>query len=202
MLIETIICMGRSGSGKGTQIAFIQKYLEDKIGHIDCLHIETGHYFRSFIEENSVSAKLAKEVYLTGARQPDFLAVSMWGYVMCKDYTGTEHLIFDGTPRSLAESHIMEDALSFFQRFDSSRFKKPKVIYIDVSHDWAMDKMHKRARIDDKTEAQTELRMDWFEHDVMQAVDFFKTNDKFDFIHIEGEGSVEDVQKKILGYFV
>jgi adenylate kinase family enzyme len=202
MLPQTIIFIGRSGSGKGTQVTMLQEFLRNKNSQIQSIHIETGQYFRNFIEEKSVSAQFAKGVYLEGKRQPDFLAISMWGYVLCKDYSGTEHLIFDGAPRSYPEAHVIEDALSFYQRFDNAKFVKPKVIYIDVSHDWSMERMHERGRIDDKTKEQTEIRMNWFETEVKGAIRFFEESPNFDFLHIQGEKSVEEVHAQIISHFV
>lgn len=200
MLPQTIIVIGRSGSGKGTQVELLQNFLKSKDPKIQSIHIETGQYFRDFIEDDTLSANLAKDIYIQGKKQPDFLAVSMWGYVLCKDYTGSEHLLFDGVPRSLAQAHVFEDALSFYQRFDE-RFGKPMIVYLDVSHDWSMARMHERGRIDDKTDAQTEMRMHWFEDNVLEAIEFFKTHPKFDFIHIQGEKTIEEVHKDIVSHF-
>lgn len=200
MLLQTIICIGRSGSGKGTQIELLEKYLQSKNPIVKSIHIETGQYFRSFIEEQSLSAQFAKKIYIDGKRQPDFLAISMWGYVLCKDYTGKENLIFDGAPRSLSEAHVVEDALSFYQRFDTTTCEKPKVIYLDVPHDWSIERMNTRGRLDDKKEAE-EVRLSWFETEVMGAVHFFETNPHFDFIHIKGDRSVEEVHADIISHF-
>lgn len=199
---QTIICIGRSGSGKGTQVKLLQELLKSQNAIIPSIHIETGHYFRAYIEEeNSLAAQLAKEVYLEGKRQPDFLAISMWGYVMCKDYTGIEHLMFDGTPRSIAEARIIEDALSFFNRFDESKFEKPKVIFLDVPAQWSIERMKERGRIDDQTKEQVELRSNWYESEVMGAIEFFKTNPKFEFIHILGDKSIKEVGDDIATHF-
>ena len=198
---QTVICIGRSGSGKGTQIALMQKLFEAKQSHVKTIHIETGQYFRSFIQEGSLSAQLSKEVYLDGKRQPDFLAISMWGYVLCTDYTGTEHIIFDGTPRSLAEAHIIEDALMFYKRFDDSKFVKPKVVFIDVPEEWSIARMNERGRIDDKTKEQIDLRMKWFRSEVEPAIEYFRTNPNFEFIHIKGDASIEEVHAQVAVHF-
>lgn len=199
---QTVICIGRSGSGKGTQIKLLEVLLRGQNAMAPSIHIETGHYFRAFIEEkNSLSAQLANEFYLAGKRQPEFLAISMWGYVLCKDYTGIEHLMFDGTPRSETEARIMEDALSFFGRFDESKFVKPKVIFLDVPVEWSVARMSERGRIDDKTKEQIDLRSEWYETEVIGAIEFFRTNPKFDFIHIKGDRTIPEVQEDIAAHF-
>lgn len=199
---QTVICIGRSGSGKGTQIKLLEELLRGQSAITPSIHIETGHYFRAFIEEkNSLSAQLANEYYLAGKRQPEFLAISMWGYVMCKDYTGIEHLMFDGTPRSEPEARIMEDALAFFGRFDESRYVKPKVIFLDVPVEWSVARMSERGRIDDKTKEQIDLRSEWYETEVVGAIEFFKSNPKFDFIHIKGDRTITEVRDDIAIHF-
>ncbi|MES2623311.1 MAG: nucleoside monophosphate kinase [Patescibacteria group bacterium] len=197
MLPQTIICIGRSGSGKGTQIKLLEEYFKQQDANAQMIHIETGVYFRSFIEEKTVSGNLAKQAYLEGRREPEFLAISMWGYILCKDYTAEEHIMFDGAPRSLTEAKIIEDALSFYNRFDETLFVKPKIVFLDVSHDWSVARMHERGRVDDQTKEQLELRSHWFETEVMQAVEYFKANPRFDFVQIPGEGSIEEVQALI-----
>ena len=200
MLPQTIICIGRSGSGKGTQVGLLEKYLREQGPLIPSLHIETGQFFRAFIEEQGISAQLAKKIYLDGKRQPDFLAVSMWGYMLCKDYTGVEHLMFDGAPRSATEAQVVEDAFAFYDRFNSAKFAKPKVIYVDVPAEWSMARIHERGRIDDKTTEEIQNRTNWFETDVMSAIKFFESNPKFDLIHIKADKPVEEVHAEIISH--
>jgi adenylate kinase family enzyme len=200
MLPQTIICMGRSGCGKGTQIRLLEEYFKSQNPDSQMIHIETGTYFRSFIEEKTVSAELAKQTYLDGKREPEFLAISMWGYVLCKDYTAEEHIMFDGAPRSLLEAQVIAEALRFYNRFDGSQFAKPKIVYLDVSHDWSVARMHERGRVDDQTIAQLELRSKWFEAEVLPAIEFFENNANFEFVHIKGEGSIEEVHDEIISH--
>lgn len=199
---HTVICIGRSGSGKGTQMKLLQELLRGQSAINPSIHIETGHYFREFIEErNSLSAQLANEFYLDGKRQPEFLAISMWGYVLCKDYTGIEHLLFDGTPRSEPEARIIEDALLFYDRFNESKFAKPKVIFLDVPEEWSVARMSERGRIDDKTKEQLELRSSWYQSEVLGAIEYFKANPKFEFIVIKGDRTITEVRDDIATHF-
>jgi adenylate kinase family enzyme len=74
---------------------------------------------------------------------------------------------------------------------------KPFVISMDVSRDWAKDKLLARERGDDKTD-QIEKRLDWFEKNVKPAMDYFKNNEFYNFININGEQSIEDVNNEIM----
>lgn len=198
---QTIIIIGRSGSGKGTQAKLLEEFLKNKNSEIPAIQIETGQYFRDFIDDNTLSAQLSKEVYVQGKKQPDFLAISMWGYILCKDYTGKEHLLFDGMPRSLAQAHVFEDALTFYQRFDADRFGKPKVIYLDVSEDQSLVRVQERGRVADGSKEQSDIRKSWFDNDVLPAIKFFEENPKFDFMHIQAGKTIEEVHADIVSHF-
>ena len=78
MELQTFIFIGRSGCGKGTQVGLLQEYIKKQDHNRQILYIETGERFRQFIKEHSLSSRLAAEIYKTGNRQPDFIAVWMW----------------------------------------------------------------------------------------------------------------------------
>src|SRR5689334_7971892 len=124
MVPQTFIFIGRSGCGKGTQAELLHKYLDenDKDGHL-VFYLETGARFREFISRDNFTAKLAKKVSDSGARQPDFLAVLMWANIVAENFTNEEHLIIDGTPRSVAEATVLDSAVKFYNR------QNPTVVY-------------------------------------------------------------------------
>ena len=93
---------------------------------------------------------------------------------------------------------LLDNLLGFYDRFDRSQFEKPKVIYVDVSVDWAMDKLQKRGRSADNQIEKMKTKMAWFESDVKPALEYLKTNSNFDFIHINGEQTVDEVHQEIL----
>ena len=116
MELQTFIFIGRSGCGKGTQVTLLQEYIrkQDQMRYV--FYIETGERFRQFIKEHSLSSRLAAGIYKTGDRQPDFIAVWMWSHLLVERMTGEEHVIFDGTPRSLQEAQIVDTAITFYNR--------------------------------------------------------------------------------------
>ena len=77
MELQTFIFIGRSGCGKGTQVELLQEYIKKQDHKRYAFYIETGARFRQFIKEHSLSSRLAAEIYKTGNRQPDFIAVWM-----------------------------------------------------------------------------------------------------------------------------
>ncbi len=190
MNAQTFIFIGKSGCGKGTQAALLKEYLE-KIDNRKIFNIETGAEFRKFINEPSYSAKMAKEIMAAGERQPDFLAVNIWGQILIHNLEDNEHVMGDGFPRSKLEAMVLETAFKFYKR------EKPFIIYLDVTHDSVVDRLLKRGRADDKQDAIAN-RLKFFEDDVLPAVEYYENNPAYNFLHVNGEPSVEEIHKDII----
>ena len=62
MKFQTFIFIGRSGCGKGTQVALLQEYIKTRDHKRPILYIETGERLRQFIKEPSLSSRLAAEI--------------------------------------------------------------------------------------------------------------------------------------------
>lgn len=189
---QTIIFIGRSGCGKGTQAKLIDAYLrrQDAQKH-PIYHIETGVGFRDFIQGKSHTNRLSKEIYDRQDRQPDYLAIWMWSHFLIEKLTGEEHLIIDGTPRSLPEAAILNNALEFYKR-------QANVVYLNVSRALSERRLVERGRGDDSDMAKITKRLDWFEHDVAPAIEYFRSHSLHNFIEVDGEQSVERVQADII----
>ena len=189
---QTFIFIGRSGCGKGTQVALLQEYIKKQDHKRHIFYIETGERFRQFIKEHSLSSRLAAEIYKTGNRQPDFIAVWMWSHLLVEKMTGGEHVIFDGTPRSLQEAQIIDTAITFYNRH------RPQVMYLNISRETSKARMIARRRMDDINEGEIERRLNWFESDVLPAVEYFRNHSKYSFVELDGDQPVEAVQQQLL----
>ena len=192
MELQTFIFIGRSGCGKGTQVALLHEYIKKQDEKRYIFYIETGERFRQFIKEHSLSSRLAAEIYKTGNRQPDFIAVWMWSHLLVGRMTGEEHVIFDGTPRSLQEAQIIDTAITFYNR------QHPHVIYLNISRETSKARMIARRRMDDINQEEIERRLNWFESDVVPAVEYFRKHSMYNFIELDGNQPVEAVQRKLL----
>lgn len=188
---QFIILIGRSGSGKGTQAALLKNALEDK-GHEQVIHITTGGGFRTFIESESYIAGLAKEVNIAGGLQPEFLAVWNWSNIFINTLKGNETVILDGAPRKPFEAGILHSLIDF------AKYTNPIVIYLDVSESGSREHLEKRGREDDKNETNVASRMTWFETDVLQTLDVYKGDPRYKVLHINGNQTIEEVQKEII----
>ncbi|MDD5318200.1 MAG: nucleoside monophosphate kinase [Candidatus Pacebacteria bacterium] len=207
---QTFIFIGRSGCGKGTQAELLKEHLikQDKIAieameketgevvapenQTSVYYLETGLHFRSFMSEKGSSNKLASEVSALGNRQPDFLAIWMWSNLLIREFNPKDQLIIDGSPRSHEEAVILDTAMRFYKR------EMPFVVYLDVSREWSRKHLLSRGREDDIDIAMIEKRLDWYQRDVIPAINYFKENENYHFLHINGEQPVEKVQRDLI----
>lgn len=191
MSSQTFIFMGQSGCGKGEQSRRIQKILKERDPDTDIYYLETGPNFRELIKGDKYSNKLAKEIADKGKIQPIFLAVYFWAGMLLNNLKGEEHLIFDGVARRLEEAQVLTTAMEFYNR-------KPIVIYINVSREWAKERLLGRGRADDLDLEQLTGRLDWFEEYTLPVIDYFRENNQYKFLEINGEQTIEEVHQNIL----
>jgi len=188
---QTFIFIGRSGCGKGTQIDLLSERLKKDTPDIGINYISTGKDLRKFWAEEGYSQTLSKEIVENGDLQPEFLVTYLWGKDLVEDMKGNEHLILDGTPRRLNEAEVLDSAIRFYKR------ENPIVIYMNVSREWAIDRLMGRGRADDTVEGVSK-RLDWFDRDVIPAIEYLKNNSTYKFLDINGEQTIEEVNKEIM----
>ena len=122
---------------------------------------------------------------------PESIIVALWTDYIIANFTGTENMVFDGTPRKLHEAQLLDNALQFYG------IEKPNVIYVNVSKEWAEKRLQGRARKDDTADAIAK-RLSWFETEVTKTIDFYRNSPYYNFIDINGEQTIEEVQNEIL----
>lgn len=195
-MLHTIIFIGRSGCGKGTQAELMRERinrLDDKKRHI--LYVEPGHYFRQFIRGSGYSSRLSKTIYESDERQPNFLACWVWSNILIEEFNENMHLIIDGAPRARPEAELLTTAMRFYGR------EKPTVIYLNVSREWSEERLLARGRQDDITLEKIDKRLDWFDKDVVPALNYFKSDPLYRLIEINGEQSIEKVHSDIVASY-
>lgn len=189
---RAFIFLGRSGCGKGTQADLLMSHLHNSDGHLSkTLHIESGALLRKFSQGSNYTEKRIKSVLANGVLVPESIIVALWTDYLIANFTGEENLVFDGTPRKLHESQLLDNILQFYG------FERPTVIYVNVSRDWSEKRLQNRARKDDTPEAIAR-RLAWFEAEVTKTIDFYRNNPYYSFIDVNGEQPIEEVQKEIM----
>ena len=193
MDLKTVLFFGRSGSGKGTQVELLTKYLLEKDPERKVLHIATGDGLRKLAEGDSYGGRLVDKIISVGELMPTFIPIWVWTGKLLEEYTGKEHLILDGLARRPIEAPVLHHALKFYDRA-----KGAEVVLIDVSDKWATERLLARGREDDKGD-DIKRRLDWFNAEVKESIAFFENKPKYYQFHIiNGEQTIEEVHKEIL----
>lgn len=191
MNLKTIIFIGRSGCGKGTQVKKLDEYFAANDSR-KVFHLEAGDRFRKFIKGDSHTSELAHKIYDTGGLQPEFLSIWVWGGELIENIKGDEHMMVDGTPRRKSEAMTLESVFDFYGRTDVD------IVYVNVSRDWAIDKMQHRGRLDDREMEDILARLNWFDTDVVPVLDFYRAHKSHRFHEINGEQEIDKVHADIV----
>ena len=188
---RVFLLIGRSGCGKGTQAKLLIKYLKDNnLG--ETLYVYTGERLRNFAEkEENFAARLAKSKMKDGDLLPSFLAVWLWSGALIEGIDENNIVIMDGSPRTLLEALMTDDAMEFYGR------SNVVPIFLETSEEWSTQRMLGRGRSDDNLKS-IKKRMAYFEKDVAPVIDYYEKESKHKLIKVNGEQSVEDVHREIL----
>ena len=193
---QTFVFFGIVGSGKGTQVDLLRKYLENKKMASDILYTSTGVEFRKIMESGSYTGQLVKETLEKGFLQPNFITTSLFTNILISGMQEETCLIADGYPRTILQAESFEAMVKFYQRRDV------KIIYIELSKAEATKRLRLRGRHDD-TDQGIGKRFDEYVNNVIPAMNYFKDKENYTIYTINGEQTVEAVHKdiiKALGY--
>ncbi|MFY9493225.1 MAG: nucleoside monophosphate kinase [Minisyncoccia bacterium] len=180
---QTIIILGRSGSGKGTQAELLKKLLEP------CLYIYTGDLFREMAGTEIIAGRKVKEILKVGGLPPEWLASFLWQRELVDGLrSGLENVIIDGSPRRLDEAKEMDEVLNWLGRTDI------KPILVDITEDEAVGRLLLRGRSDD-TEESVRARLDWFNTQTIPAIEYYEKSGRL--IKVDGMGTVEEIHERI-----
>ncbi len=188
---KTFILFGRSGCGKGTQAQLLIKYLEGLHAGDRVVYLETGAKLREFSKEVGLTQELAAKVMSEGGLLPSFLPIWIWTNSFIRNLNGKEHLVLDGLSRRSFEAPILHDALQFYGR------KNPVVIVLNVSKEESKRRLLERSRSDDILKDIDE-RLAWYDTNVLPTIEFFRKNDYYKVIDINGEQPAEKVNADVM----
>jgi adenylate kinase len=185
----TIIITGPQGAGKGTQIALLKEYIEMQTGGT-IFHCDTGTQFRKITQENTYTARRIKETLEQGSLQPTFLATWMWTDLFIHSFDEHQHILIDGSPRSVHEAELMTELFHFYHR-------TPLIISLELSETESVQRLMKRGRSDD-TEASIRTRLTWHTNNVIPAITTLASSLQIDVITIDGGGTIKEVHEAII----
>ena len=186
--------MGRPGSGKGTQAALLIEALKKLDPEHKVLHLETGAELRAFNNGPTYTAALNKRTQDKGGLLPEFMPIYAWAHALTQRYTGTEHIIFDGSPRKLLEGQLMEPLFPYYEL-------APHLIYLEVDHTESKKRLLLRGKTSgrkDDTEEAIERRKAEYEKLTHPTVDHFRASKTVKFHNVDGMGTIEEIHQRIL----
>ena len=187
---NTIVFFGIAGSGKGTQVKLLMDFLKNR-DNKECVYAYPGNEYRKLVGEDNYVGKLIKDSMAQGHLQPDFLTNALVANILAVSLSSEKHLIFDGYPRTLDQSAVLESMVSFFKR------ENVKIIYIELSKEEATKRMKLRGRSDDTDEGISK-RFDEYVNKVVPSMDYFKEKAGYEILTVNGDQSIEDVHKDII----
>lgn len=189
----TFVFFGIVGSGKGTQVELLQKYLKEKNLTQDIAYLYPGDEYRKIVNSGSNTGKIIKTTMEKGYLQPDFLTTSLFSNMLINSFDADldNCLIVDGYPRTIEQSESFEQAMRFYNRNDIH------FIYIEVGKEEATRRMKIRARSDDTDEGISK-RFDEYINNVIPAMNYFKDKIGYTVHTINGEQSIEAVYADII----
>ena len=189
---QTIIFVGPQGSGKGTQIERLRTVLKEKDSIRRVVDIQTGRRFRALAEkQEGFTEKHIHSSINTGALQPLFLSVVLWGDAFHHHVDPECHLLVDGFPRTVHEAHVLESALQFYER------GLVTIINLNTPEEVVRKRMILRARHDD-TEASIELRLKLYRDETLPVLAYYRLRNNTTVLDIDGTLSIEEVHQEII----
>lgn len=186
----TFVFFGIVGSGKGTQIELLTNFFKSKYS-IDTVYAYPGSEYRKLTEGGNYTGSLLLESLNRGELQPDFLTNAIVVNILSSSLTKDKALIFDGYPRTIIQSEILEQIIEFYNR------KNVNIVYIKLSEEEAMKRNMLRGRSDDTKEG-LKRRIQEYINNVIPAMDYLKNKNKYTIHTINGEQSIEDVHSDII----
>lgn len=168
-----ILFLGSQGSGKSTQSKRLATDLNIPV-------ISTGDIFRDLSKDESEMGKEVAEIVKSGGLIDDTTTSEVVKDRLSKPDCANG-FILDGYPRSVEQIEYYNPG------FD-------KVIFLKVSKHTAVDRLLKRGRIDDYTDA-IEKRLEAYYHQIKHILEFYRKEGNV--IEIEAEGSVDEITSQI-----
>jgi adenylate kinase len=188
---QTFIFYGIVGSGKGTQVELLEKYLKEKKISDDVLFTSTGSEFRKLIEGGSYTASKVKTIIEKGFLQPNFLTISLFSNILIANLKEGTTLIADGFPRTIEQSEAFDNMMKFYGR------DEVKIIYIELGKEVAIKRMKLRGRTDDTDEGIAN-RFDEYVNNVIPSMNYFKDKTGYNMYIVNGEQTIDEVHKEII----
>ncbi|HVY72622.1 MAG TPA: nucleoside monophosphate kinase [Candidatus Paceibacterota bacterium] len=188
---QTLIFLGPQGSGKGTQIELLKKYIAEKDPARAVIQFGMGQGLRELATRSDFTGTKTDSILKNGGLIPYAISCSVFTQFLMDHYSGAEHLIIDGFPRTKDQVPALDSALEFFEA------RPVTVVCINISDEEAVKRLLLRGRSDD-TEESIRTRLQWSREETMPNIEWFRTATGYNVLDIDGERTVEEIQADII----
>ena len=179
-----LLIMGPPGAGKGTQA----KILANKF---DLVHLSTGDILRKEINKSSEVGIKAQTYMNAGNLVPDEVLLEMMQSTLTE--LKDSGVILDGFPRTIPQARGLSKIFqSLNQTIDS-------IINIEVDKNVLITRLVERAKKSGRADDTEEIivnRQNVYLELTAPLIEFYQSN----IIHIDGDGSIDEVTERILNH--
>lgn len=180
-----LILFGKPGAGKGTQASLIKEHYQLK-------HISTGDVFRFNIKNETKLGKMAKAYMDQGDLVPDDVTIAMLQDEV-EQHPGARGFIFDGFPRTTAQSEALDAFLS------SKGMTINATIALEADDEALIQRLLERGKVsgrpDDQDEEKIRNRFGEYNQKTAPLIQYYKAQGKFH--SVNGIGSIEDITERL-----
>ena len=179
-----LLIMGPPGAGKGTQAKILAK-------KFNLVHLSTGDILRKEIDKSSVLVLNALTYLNAGNLVPDEVLLEMMQSTLTE--LKDSGVILDGFPRTIPQ------AIGLSKIFQSLNQAIDSIINIEVDKNVLITRLVERAKKSgraDDTEEVIVNRQNVYLELTAPLIEFYQSN----IIHIDGDGSIDEVTERILNH--
>lgn len=177
-----LLIMGPPGAGKGTQAKILAK-------KFNLVHLSTGDILRKEIDKSSKVGLKAQTYMNAGNLVPDEVLLEMMQSTLTE--LKDSGIILDGFPRTIPQ------AIGLSKIFQSLNQAIDSIINIEVDKNVLITRLVERAKKSgraDDTEDVIVNRQNVYLELTAPLIEFYQSN----IIHINGDGSIDEVTARIL----
>lgn len=181
---NTILFIGRPGSGKGTQAEMLARKLNWQI-------FSSGNQFREMRNNTGPLSDRVREAYDKGQLLPDWFADYLFANGVL-NLPPEEGIILEGFGRSCPQAELMYKMLTWIGR-------RVVVLHLAVSEDETMRRQLERAKSDarpDSAEETIRARFAEYRANTEPALEFFQSQGVL--VEVDGEPDIETIHQDIL----
>ena len=184
MKYNTIVILGKPGSGKGTQA----KLLSEKLGF--SVFSSSGHLKELAQSHPDIGAEILKDMD-QGILVPHWIVSYLWTSAMVT-LGHDKGIIFDGAVRILEEAKLFDEVMRYLKR-------SYVVVYLNIPDEELRIRIKGRAQVEvraDDNEDVITKRLQEYQENTQGSLNFFKQQGTL--LEIDGMGIIEEVQAKIV----